>query len=265
MEGRIVTKTNEASRVAEIGTIKVGRKEKRGGKEIPVSTDYFIADGKYKSKFYDVYEPEPSKIEIFFPSDDIRQVCNERLELRSSKNYDGVGGRLLAFGDGENFDVWAKNKGVYVPIKASEKPELINEMAEKAGTEWYSVLTLRFMILKIKGVWGFWRFSTKAEASSIPQIINTFDYMKEVTGANFVKIPFDLIVTKVVSQKPGTQHSYPIVNLIPHTSQEQLEKVADMTGEIKGLLTSDKIDHYIEDKSNDTSSHDTINEQMTLL
>ena len=93
MNGRITNRPRaEQSRLAlpRVGFIKIGYKDERG---LPRSTDYFSASGKYASLFAKAYGDKPQTIQIVFPLDDPAQVCNDD-------------GRLMATGDGTDFQVW---------------------------------------------------------------------------------------------------------------------------------------------------------------
>lgn len=202
-----------------IGKIKVGVKNEAG---IPRSLDYFIASGKYKSRFDQVYFDKPNKIEIFFLSDNLREVCNERFELR------GKDGRLYGKGDGDEFYIWNEKKGDYIKYYTSKNLQFIKDLKKRCESPngWQRVLTLRFIIQKIKGVFGVWQFETKGKNSSIPQIIKAFDGILENLGT-IRMIPFDLIVDKVKSQKPGQVRIFPSVKLIPNISAGNVDQVRE--------------------------------------
>lgn len=80
-----------------IGKIKVGIKTEKG---YPKGVDYFVPSGKYSELFKRVYGDKPNTIQIVFISDDAKEACIERYEYRDDK------GKLIAFGDGEIFNVW---------------------------------------------------------------------------------------------------------------------------------------------------------------
>lgn len=200
------------------------------GKERPTSLDYFRADGPYSKLFIKELGQTPRVLPILFLSDNINECCFERYELRK-------GSKLYARGDGENFEVWNPAAEEYVPITKAQEPgigkRLALEVAEngKPG-EWQTVLTLRFLILPLKSVWGCWSFTTKGEASTIPAIIAAFDSVKQIAGS-VVGIPFDLTVEMVKSQKPGSESRFPIVKLVPNMGEEHL-------GMVKALRESGK-------------------------
>lgn len=163
---------------------------------------------------------------ILFLSDNVQECCYERYELRK-------GSKLYARGDGENFEVWNQQTGEYVPLTKTQEPGLGKRLAMEAGengkpAEWQTILTLRFLILPLKSVWGCWSFSTKGEASSIPAIIAAFDSVKNI-AKTVVGVPFDLTVEMVKSQKPGSESRFPVVKLVPNVGETHLQ----MLGELK--------------------------------
>lgn len=205
----------------QIGNIRTGIKNNKG---YPVSIDYFIAKGKYESYFKNAYGEKPNVIQIIFPSDDPSLVCNERYEYRDNE------GRLYASGDGESFDIWNGLK--YKSLSIKEYPEIMstvekrcpNTLLKRTGSGWEITLTLSFIIPKIKGILGVWKYTTKGTASSIPQIRETFDSMISVNG--FVKnVIFDLSVEFATSNKPSKKDKYPVVKLIPNESDENIKSL----------------------------------------
>lgn len=215
MKGRLHRPDRTAPAVLPIiGNIKCGIK---GDAKFPKSVDYFIASGKYASMFTAEYGDKPSTIQVIFISDDPRQVCNERYEYRDKD------GRLFASGDGENFEVW--NGKSYGKTTVTDKPEvmqLVEKVCPDSRKKWEVILTLRFVIPKIKGVAGLWQFSTKGNLSSIPNIVNTFDTMINMKGS-VVGTIFDLTVQFAKSQKPGESSRFPVVSLIPNISEKNME------------------------------------------
>ena len=204
-----------------VGLIKTGFKDQRG---FPKSTDYFIPTGKYAAFFTAAYGEKPNIIQIVFIEDDPASICSERFEYRDTD------GRLQAVGDGETFEVWkpkaGTGRGAYETFSTDEHPDLMNRIQTKYPNKkgWEIILTLKFIIPKISGILGYWQFSTKGEASSIPQIRDTFDLVLKERG--FIRgIIFDLTVSFATSQKPGIQSRYPVVSLVPNHSKENLDLV----------------------------------------
>lgn len=217
MKGRIIRPETSSLILPRIGHIKVG--EKKDG--LPRSLDYFKSTGKYSGLFDAAYPDKPNCIQILFLEDDAENVCYERYDYRDKE------GRCFAYGDGALFHVWNGKK--YVTATIDEKPDIMEEVKTHVGTgkEWSVILTLRFIIPKIQGIVGYWEFSTKGEASSIPTIRGAFDQMLEMNG--FIKgIIWDLTVDYAKSQKPGVKSRYPVVNLITNESEGNKKLVENL-------------------------------------
>lgn len=218
MTGRLKRPNNlPQSKLPIVGNIKCGIK---GDNKFPTSTDYFIPAGKYAGMFTNEYGAKPSTIQIIFISNDPAEVCNERWEYRDKD------GRLFASGDGENFKVWAEAEKKYLDLQLSLYPDLMQNVEKRCQSNkgWEVILTLRFVIPKVKGIAGLWQFSTKGNASSIPNIIGAFDTMQQFEGS-IVGIPCDLNVAFAKSQKPGQQSRFPVVNLVPNMSDENIQMI----------------------------------------
>lgn len=236
MKGRI-QRPGVDSRLSlpRVGLIKTGFKDQRG---LPKSTDYFIPTGKYAAYFTAAYGEKPNVVQIVFIEDDPASICSERFEYRDTD------GRLQAVGDGETFEVWdpkAGRAGAYQTYTTDEHPDLMERIEKKYPNKkgWEIILTLKFIIPKISGILGYWQFSTKGEASSIPQIRDAFDLVLKERG--FIRgIIFDLSVSFATSQKPGVQSRYPVVSLIPNHSKENLELVKN---HLIGLSNSNLLQH----------------------
>lgn len=209
MKGRIHKETSaiQSPRIPVIGKIKVGAKNEKG---YPQSLDYFICDSKYQSHFKEAYGDKPDSIQVCFISNDFADSCDERYECRDKD------GRLAGYGDGKENYIWNGKDYVVEPDR---------KKVAQAG-KWETILTLKFVVPKIKGIFGLFTFSTKGTKSSLPQIRDTFDTVLEQAGT-VINIPFDLVVKKVKSQKPGTKHLFPVVNLIPNISKPNLELLHD--------------------------------------
>lgn len=228
-------------KLPEIGKIKVGEKVKNGENEYPRSLDYFKPTGDYAPLFWEQYGERPNLIEIVFPSDNARECCFERYELR------GKDGRKWAEGDGETFTAYSKKSDKYVTITKTEFPDLMAQLGQQSGGEWRSVLTLRFILLKIRTVMGVWSLSTHAEASSIPEIISAFDNVYEMAG-KVAGVPFDLSVQKVTSQKPGSKSTFPVIKLVANLGVSQLQMVRNLIEqkhEIRGIITGETIENAV--------------------
>lgn len=226
-----------------IGNIRIGEKRQPqgGGKEYPVSLDYFKPVGDYAKLFTDEYGEKPKKIQVIFISDDNNHSCLEEYEARDAQ------GKRAGYGDGETYYLYDEKKEDYVAYKSDDEKdkEYVKKFTKDNKLEWKVILTLFFIIPKIKGVFGVWKFQTKGVKSSVEQIINAFDMIKENAGT-VINIPFDLVVEKVKSQKPNSKSVFPVVNLVPNIGKENLEIVAGFMsqgGNIKqlGMLTDEKI------------------------
>ena len=193
--------------------------------------------GDYSSLFDKAFDDKPKKIEICFPSDEASQVCNERYELRE-------GPKLYAHGDGKVFQVWSVKDEDYIEMSTADKPDLMAAMAKKLNAEWSVVLTMRFLILKIRTVFGVWTLTTRGEASSIPEIVSTFDMVKENAGT-LAGIPFDLSVDKHKSQKPGSKNLFPVLKLVPNIGpehQDMMRTLIESGEKIRGIVSPEVIE-----------------------
>lgn len=232
--GRVVDREQAVTNIAVIGKLKCGEKVMGGnGKEYARSLDHFKATGSYASYFNDAF-PEPTNIiPIIFITDDVAFSCPERYELRDSK------GKLFGRSNGSVYEIWSRDKGEYVTINQAEMPDVKQISAKKADSRkgWERVLTLRFVIPKIRGIMGVWEFSTKADKASIDNIVGTFDLTQQQAGT-VQRILFDLKVEKVTSQKPDEASTYPIFRLIPNMSEQNMMKLNTYLqdgGTIKGI------------------------------
>lgn len=249
MKGRIVRNNSKPKKLPVIGKIKVGEKITKNNKEIPVSLDYFVAEGKYKHIF-DRKKSKTDALDIMFLSNDPAESCVERMEIRK-------GSKLFARGDGVTFEVW--NGKDYEIKSITDDPDLIQKIEKECENEFDEVLTLYFVIVGINEVFGVWQFSTKGKDSSIPSIVNSFDKVKEIAGT--IKfIPFTLSVKKVKSQKPDSKAAFPVVNLVANIGQEYLEKVhkhIESGGDFRELLTEDKIKDTLQIEHTEENAIDT--------
>jgi hypothetical protein len=235
MIGARILRATKPIRLPEVGKIKIG--EKLEGENFPRSLDYFRPTGEYAPLFWEAYGEKPNMLEIVFPSNDARECCYERFELRD-------GPKLYAEGDGETFEAWSDKEKDYVIVTKTEYPTIMEMLSKKVGAEWRPRLTLRFMLLKLRHVMGVWSLSSHAEASSIPEIISTFDMVADKAG-RVSGIPFDLSVQKVTSQKPGSKSSYPVLKLVPNLGVNQLEAVRQLGANVRGVLTAELLESEI--------------------
>ena len=239
MNSRIIRKDSirASTRFPLIGRIRCGEKRKKpGGGEYPVSLDYFKATGDYASKFNEAYPDKPSTIQVIFISDDNMQSCFEQFDGRDEQ------GRRAGYGDGETFWIYNNGSGEYDPTQDRSKVE---QISKERKIKWKPVLTINFLIPAIKGVFGIWQFQTSGDKSSSIAIASVYDEIKAQAGT-VINIPFDLTVKKVTSNKPGSKSVYPVVNLVPnisHENMEQLRKFMEHGLDIKkiGMLTEDRL------------------------
>ena len=227
-----------------IGNIRIGEKRNNGsgGKDYPVSLDYFKPTGDFAKLFTDAYGDKPNKIQVIFISNDNVQSCHEEYDARDAA------GRRAGYGDGETFYLYDLKKEEYIEYKPNKEPthkEFMTKYTKDNKLVWKVVLTLHFIIPKIKGVFGVWRFQTRGSKSSIQQIISVFDMIKNSAGT-IVNIPFDMVVEKVKSQKPENKSVFPVVKLIPNITQDNLDIVRGFLqhgGNVMqiGMLTDEKI------------------------
>lgn len=213
MSGRIKSSkaVNSASSLPEIGKIKTGDKKKSAnGAEYPISLDYFRATGPFANQFAQIFGTKPNSLQIAFISDDITEVCNEQFQSWEK-------GKRWGWGDGETFTVWDAAAGKYVDgLSAGDK--------RVRALKWDRTLTLRFVLLKMTGILGYWTYQTKAKEVSIPGIIKSFDFVREKAGT-IIGFPFSLQVEKAKSYSPGEARNYPIVRLVPNFTEESIEAV----------------------------------------
>ncbi len=229
------TKVNSTS-LPEAGKIKIGIKSvSQNGKEYPTATDCFVATGQYAAKFFEQYpviftvdgqefktHPEAMKvamekkkgitakghnsITIVFASNDISEVCRESFQCWKD-------GKFWGDGDGVNYKVYDLVKKEFVECKADDPR--VKEL------QWDEYLELRFIIPKIRGLMAQWKLMTKGKKSSIPGLVNAFDFVHKNAGI-VQMIPFDLIVEKKKGYTPGEAKNYPVIKLVPNLSDENI-------------------------------------------
>lgn len=225
--GRIVRKeVRTGSTLPIIGRIKVGEKKTNAtGKEYPSSLDYFRVDdstSKYAKLFHDAYGDKPKKIRIIFISNDITQSCNEQWVA-------WIKGKFHGSGDGETFRVWDPQMpdGKGGTGAFAENVPKTDPRVKALKDAWAVQLTLNFIIPDIGKVMGQWQFVTKGEKSTIPAIVEAFDWVRNQANGNVAGFPFDLSVEKKTGYTPGAVRNYPVVTLVPNLSMESLMMVRD--------------------------------------
>jgi hypothetical protein len=211
--GRIARTNVVSAKLPIAGYIRTGEKRlNASGKEYPVSLDYFKATGDYAAKFHEELGDKPTRIQIVFVSDDIAESCKEEYDGRNDK------GRKLAWGDGQNYYLYDFAKKEYVQEADKAK---VRAFTDEYRVKWSVTLTLTFIVLAMRGIYALWMYQTKGIKSSLPQIRDTFDMVLAQAGT-IQNIPFDLVVKKVKGQKPGDTTTYPVVQLIPNVSKDNL-------------------------------------------
>ena len=235
MAGRIIRpEVGAVLELPEVGRLHIGMKKMgQNGKEYPVSVDYFIPSGKYAGMFTAALGDKPATIQIIFPDDDPEKVCNQRWEYRDNA------GALVARGDGQEFEVWNGKK--YIPVSTEKYPDIMQQICEKYPTRrgadnWDIALTMRFIIPAVRGIIGVWVFSTRGKASSIKNIINSFDGVKMLRGT-ITNSVFDLSVAFAKSNKPNQNNRYPVVTMIANDLRiNEIREELKPTDEVKLLL-----------------------------
>ena len=203
-----------------LGKIKCGMKQiSSSGKEYPVSTDYFVATGKYASLFTEVYGEKPDSLLIYFPSDDPSLVCNEAYVYRDNA------GKKIAEGDGEEFIVFSEKEKRRIRVTTADFPNIMDMISAKfpSKTGWQITLTIKFVLPLVNRIYGVWEFSTKGAASSIPQIRDCFDAMLAKNG-KIAGVLCDLNVKFAKSDSPLASR-FPVVSLVPNETEQNLSKI----------------------------------------
>lgn len=181
------------------------------GVEYPSAIDYFKATGNFATQFASIFGDKPKMLSIAFISDNLSEVCNERFECWDK-------GKRHGYGDGNLFTVWDAQAKKYVDDIPSSDPRV-------TSLKWDLMLTLRFVLLEMKGILGYWTFQTKAKATTIPSVVKAFDFVRERSGT-IAGFPFSLMVEKKTGYNPGEARNYPVVSLVPNFSEQAMEHVA---------------------------------------
>lgn len=211
MEGRITKKSSDriASTLPEIGRIKIGIKAQSSkGTEYPKAIDYFRATGTFANEFHKRFGDKPRELKVVFLSNEISEVCNQRYECWE-------GGKRWGWGDGENFTIW-NGRGYENVVKGDER-------IKKVG-KWDEMLTLRFVLLELPGIMGYWTFASKGKAVTVPSIVKSFDFVMERAGS-IIGFPFSLTIEMKKGYSPGDPRNYPVVNLVPNFTENTIEMV----------------------------------------
>jgi hypothetical protein len=214
-------KRNGQRRISLIGKIKIGGKalSKKTGKEYPVSYDYFVADGPFKPRFDKVHGENPNEIMVAFLSNDVSQVCSEKIEFRQN-------GKLVAYGDGKTYYAYNPQESKYMPLKGD--PTELHQMLW-SKYECKVSLSIKFIIPKINDVFGFWELTTRSDyetyidnrTTSVENIKAAFDNVMDAVGT-VVNVPFILFVNKHKSNDPGETRTYPVLNMACSIAKDDL-------------------------------------------
>lgn len=230
--GRIVRTTSAAVTLPSLpllGKIKVGVFVDGH----PASIDYFRCASKYAPIFDQVYGEKPTKLELAFHTNDIKEVCREEWIVRDKA------GRLLSSGDGETWRSWSMKSEAYVENDIAT----VEEIEKRYGQPAKATLTLRFVLLRIPNVLGLWQFESRGDKTSIPAIRGVVDHMLSTYG-RVTNISFDLVVAKVKSNSPGSKSAYPVVSLVPNMSADNLQLLSEYVEsghQVKGIVTAERL------------------------
>jgi hypothetical protein len=249
--GRIVKQNNESRShgLSIIGKLRIGEEKKPNAPGRAI--DWFRATGSYAKQFHDTLGEKPNQIQIIFPNHLPSLVCNHRIEGRDK------GGNLVAYFDGIDYRLYDDSTMQY-SVVFDEQFELAKAngiqvtkgYGDRAKKEivkietWKERLTIRFIVLKFKGIYGVWELSTSGIETGIPQITTVFDEMVRMAGHNINRVVFDLNVKFATSNTPGNTKKYPVLSLIPNLSMESalhLKSYANAGTEFNMLLTDDNI------------------------
>lgn len=231
--------------INELGRIKTGGSTpaKNGGK-IPHKLDHFVAAGKYQAAFERAYPEKPSTIHILFPDDDEAQVCCQEIEFR-------CGNALVGRSNGFEYEIWSKKQGKLVDFEAhpSDADALANLDIWKAqwpGLVQKETLTMRFILINVQNILGYWQFQTAGSLSSIPNLVSAFDTAKGLCGGRkelFTRIPFDLNLAQHKSQKPGSNSVYNVLTMAANATEDSINRAGNW------LDSGKKLQHLLTDES----------------
>lgn len=225
LSGRVIKEQEEPQQrtisLGRAGVIRFGEKRvhPQTGNEYPAALNHFILDARpeYQEYFKEVYGDKPSKLEIAFISDDPKDSCYDRYELRDKA------GKLYGLANGKTDEasiyLYIKNKWEEMTIETRLKYGGTTEFMDGAVTHcesktgWKRRLTLTFLLPRMTKIIGFFVLHTGGENTSIENLTQTFDSVKELNGTA-VLVPFDLILTMAVSDLSGDKRSYPVLSLL---------------------------------------------------
>lgn len=220
--------------IGSLGKVKIGKKavSQRTGKEYPTSTDYFIFDSPYSPIIDKVLGPRPNRLVIFFISPEPSFSCYDRYELRDSK------GALYAYSDSleDEANIVISKGSTFEIVTEEEKAKrgggkaFLKAAKGYTKTDWKRKLTIRFMLVELPGLIGYFELTTGGESTSIPNLIGGFDmvYQNMEEGSPGI-VPFDLNIAKARSDRSGDSRTYPVLNLVPNRLEETFNKLSLFT------------------------------------
>jgi len=255
-----------------IGKIKIGElKVSQNGKSYPSSIDYFRCDANasYVELYTGFFGEKPITLPIVFPSNDTNDFLSHLYELRDSA------GKMYAKSDGQSIAVATKSNAdgaVYFHEYSAQELKkqfggldaAMTLLREKSGgTAWRERLSLKFIILRLP-ILGLFQFDTSGDDTTIPQLIKVIDTVQESAG-RIMFIPFDLCLKIAKSDKSGDTRKYPVVSLVCNLSPESIELLNAYTGDITGLVNSEKIQTLTTGQSDQNSMLNPGIEEDVLL
>lgn len=212
-----------------IGTIRIGEKYiAKSGNQSTRSVDHFLFDSPYAEECRSACGDKPTKLSVFFISPDRAFSCYDRYELRDAA------GKAFGLADGLEMDSniyfwknqkWMKVAAEHVAKYDGDIKKLLDSAAAGCGsrTGWTRRLTLRFMLLDVPGLIGYFEFHTGGEKTSIPNIISAFNLVYPNAGTAIV--PFDLRVAMATSDRSGDSRKYPVISLIPNYTESTMNQL----------------------------------------
>lgn len=227
-KGRIIRATESVvggTVLPIIGYISIGEKAtNKTGKEHPVSLNYFRVRGKngttcqYEKQFYDALGERPTKIPIAFISDDVSEVCNNIFQCY-------IKGKYWGSGDGETFRVFDPQSDPKKPV--SDRYVTVGKdhpLVTSLRGSWKERLDMTFVIPAIKGVMGVWKFSTGGVKTTIPEIVKTFDFVRQQAGT-IRMFPFDLVVEENTGHTPDEIRQWKSIKLVPSFGESSIMEI----------------------------------------
>ena len=145
--------------------------------------------------------------------------------------------------------VWDEDEVMFKPFYRGNKEDEQKIKAAKtlSGSKlgWQHILLLRFMLVDMPHVLGWWQLETKGKASSIKNIVNSFDFVLTNAGT-VIGVPFDLSVV-LHSSDTQERRKYPVLSLTPNLGREALVKLSEVAGLIQNAGLTLLSDSYIKE------------------